>query len=549
MSPNNVYSLPKFHLYSKLSFINQIYSEPCPVEEVLKNKQALYLAGYLQRIRCESFVVEDRYIDNDFLQDFARYYSSCTSDEYIRHCFRLHFFTREFDTDFLEEVVYSNNTQKRRKYVQDLNVAYLGFTVIKPLPKTIVGRTVLKQYPKDDKDIGKTVNFQRKYFCASDYDVNLFGIPLKVNGIAFQEQDQTSAACASTCLWTAFHGVSQRFASARPSPSRITETATTNIQNRRSFPSRGLNVEQICHAIIRNGLAPETWTVSDIMPLPAAIYGYLRAGIPTIMLLELRDKNNKVIPDPIHAITVVGHRVESCRSRTHLQIEQYDLKVSAQRVSELYAHDDNIGPYARMKLIANPYYVGSDAKDELPRHPIMLVSDWLDKHNEKLFGYPDVLIWPVNDLIRVSYGSVYDFCNKFSLLFNEVDFKELSGLFSLKIEWDIYLSSINDYKMSLAKLKHNAINRDNFLVRRDLPKYLWIARAFWNSTCLFDLVLDASDVESSLMLTEMITHDTQFDATLTRHILENYDDFMSFASTLFHANIHGFFVNYVRNSP
>ncbi len=65
---------------------------------------------------------------------------------------------------------------------KDLQDGYLGFIVVKPLPRTIIGRTCLKTY--DSK--GGTRHFP----IVRRYPVHLFGIPLRVETLAFQEQDQ-----------------------------------------------------------------------------------------------------------------------------------------------------------------------------------------------------------------------------------------------------------------------------------------------------------------------------------------------------------------------
>jgi len=127
-------------------------------------------------------VVENDYIDHDFLEDFAAYYVRCFST-YSKVCARLHFFNIEFTQGDFEEYLKSSADVKISP--DSLQKGYLGFVVIKPLPQTVIGRTCLKTYPPED----------RRYFpIARSYNANLFGTELTIRSLAFQEQDKVVAA-------------------------------------------------------------------------------------------------------------------------------------------------------------------------------------------------------------------------------------------------------------------------------------------------------------------------------------------------------------------
>ena len=76
--------------------------------------------------------------------------------------------------------------------------SYLGCIVLRPIPKTFLCKVCLRPYERDK-------NRLTKYWLSADYDISLFGIPLKIKTIAFQEQDKVLSACATTALWTFFH--------------------------------------------------------------------------------------------------------------------------------------------------------------------------------------------------------------------------------------------------------------------------------------------------------------------------------------------------------
>ena len=162
-----------------------------PAEVIRDKDQVRYLLGYLGRLQAKTIVVEKKYIDRDFLEDFAGYYVRCFAD-YPRTCARLHFFDTSVSREAFDSVLQGTPQEVS---IEDLRKSYLGFIVVKPLPETIVGRTCLKTYGNAD---GK----HREYPTTQRCTAHLFGIDLEVWSVDFQEQDQVVAACATSALWS-----------------------------------------------------------------------------------------------------------------------------------------------------------------------------------------------------------------------------------------------------------------------------------------------------------------------------------------------------------
>jgi hypothetical protein len=160
--------------------------------------------------------------------------------------------------------------------VKDFCNSYLGFIVVRPLPRAIIGRTILATYGSDGG--------RRNYTCTRKYKVNLFGIELSIEkSLAFQEQDTVVAACATVSLWSCFHKTSDLFGTLSPRPAVITQAANQVVPQARSFPSNGLVVQQMCNAIRYVGLEPEVIDVKRAkknLPLITLIYAHLRMGSP-----------------------------------------------------------------------------------------------------------------------------------------------------------------------------------------------------------------------------------------------------------------------------
>lgn len=128
--------------------------------------------------------MEQDYVDRDFLDDCAGYYVRCFKN-YSRHCSRLHFFNRSFLQEDLDGLLCGAGTLSW----EELKESYLGFIVIKPLPRCVFGRTCLKTY--------STNGTGRSYPICRNYVANLLGTGFTIQSPAFQEQVRSAAACAT----------------------------------------------------------------------------------------------------------------------------------------------------------------------------------------------------------------------------------------------------------------------------------------------------------------------------------------------------------------
>lgn len=102
----------------------------------------LYFKDYFspQGLNAKMMVVEDNYVSKDFLHDYASYYAFCF-ENYPKTCRRIHF----FDVDFTEEK-FNSFLLNADENSDNFWSHYLGFIVIKPIPVTVIGFTVLKTY-------------------------------------------------------------------------------------------------------------------------------------------------------------------------------------------------------------------------------------------------------------------------------------------------------------------------------------------------------------------------------------------------------------------
>jgi len=233
------------------------------------------------------------------MEDFAGFYARCF-EKYESSCTRLHFFNQPFTKRQFSSLLVGKGKALSLNSLQD---AYLGFVVIKRLPRTFIGRTCLKTYGSD--------NGRRIYPILRGYPVGLFGLDLEVKEtLGFQEQDGGVAACATSALWTVFQGTGKMFQHAIPSQLEITKMATQipDEDVPGILPSRGLTGRQEIFAIRQLGLEADHTNAQDQFNMVGSIYAYLRAGIPLLLRVILYDVSFRPYAKRIggHAIAVTG---------------------------------------------------------------------------------------------------------------------------------------------------------------------------------------------------------------------------------------------------
>jgi len=448
-----------------------------------------YFHGYFNDLNAKTIVVEHDYIDRDYLEDYAGYYVSCFP-RYARHCKRLHFFDTNFTADALKELLTGNELPKLTP--ADLQNAYLGFIVIKPLPKTVIGRTCLRTY-RDQ--------LRRHYPVSRAYDVNLFGIPLHVESLAFQEQDEVVSACATSALWSLFQSTGKTFQHAIPTPLEITRSAARQMPTRaRVLPNSGLQKSEMARAIEEVGLEPEVIGIGDNQIredlLRANVYAYLNGGIPVLLCTEVYDVTEaapKQCPD--HVVTVTGFSLGQPSPQQYSHPES-QINLVAFRMDKLYVHDDQVGPYARMVFdnIKVNLTEGGTPTESLPS--LLSPSIGIEGRTGVFRAVPMILLAPLYHKIRIPFHAVFNMINSVDTVLRSLA-DNVAFPNDQPPEWDIYLTTVNDFKTSV--MEHDGVTGDyaHTLLTRQYPRFLWRCSALADDRLLFDLLFDATDIEQA----------------------------------------------------
>jgi hypothetical protein len=425
-----------------------------------------------------TIVTEEPYHSQSFLDDYADYYARGFQD-YPRRCRRVHFFRHSFTKADLLAALADPGANPL------LWDSYLGYIVVKPLPARQIGATLLLSYPVT------TIN-RRHYPVARHYEVNLLGKQLTLRTLIFQEQDNNVSACATTALWMAFHKTANLFQTPLPSPYSIT-AAARNLFNHhgRTFPSAGLDQAQIGEAIQAVGLVTELrnyrqagewdlppgsteneYMAKQLQGAKGFMYAYLRLGLPVLLFLLL-DEN----PQQGHLVTVTGYRLTGVAAPP-----SDELSLTADAMDRLYAHDDQMGPYARYAFKDNGRLL-----TPWPADPNWeTTSRWRTYRQASLYS----LFVPLVSDIRITYEQICKQVASFELLLADAVPEEVD------IVWDIYLAFGSAHKETLRQEGILTGALLQAVLTAALPKYVWIARATLDQVILLELVFDATDLHT-----------------------------------------------------
>ncbi len=472
--------------FSAKNLSKLLSNQHCPAAQVSKHLQAQYLEGYLKELGARTIVVESDYIDGDYLEDYASYYVKCFI-KYERRCKRLHFFSVDRSTLSTSTFLRLVRGQLSRALDESVRNSYLGFVVAKPLPEAIIGKTLLKTYGSE--------RGRRNYPCVRKYEVNLFGLNLEINSLAFQEQDTVLAACATVAAWCCLHKTGSLFGTPIPTPAEITRFANQVVSYSRPIPSHGLNVAQICNAVRQTGLEAEVITVKGETPVLSIIYAHLKMGLPVILGVDIEGQGG-------HAITVCGYSLKRRRVRAHeVAANEKCIPFPGLRIDKLFVHDDQIGPFARLEAMPSST-VGPNI------FPVTFKGSWVDPSSEKRLNlYPTVLIIPVYRKIRVTFWDICQWLSRLDTVLPTVLRK------SEKVEWDVNLTMLNDYKSRLRVSKSlGKADLERTLLAQH-PRFIWKATLKVDNRPMLELLADATDMPRGFPFYERFWLDSAFRET------------------------------------
>ncbi|HMS56448.1 MAG TPA: hypothetical protein PKA27_13710 [Fimbriimonadaceae bacterium] len=463
-----------------------------------------YLEDHLTHLGVASLLIEEDYIDGEYLEDFASYYARCHV-EYDRHCKRIHFFAKPKSLDavhasgVLDTLLLTQDDQTLLAYQS----AYLGFVVARPLPETIIGRTVLKPWPESE---GAKV---RHFRLLQGYSAHLMGLRLPIaSSLAFQEQDSACGACATVALWSALQLASRLFGTACPRPATITQLASPLHAHvlGRTLPSQGLSILQMCNAIRATGLEPEVFRlrpergVAPTAEWLSLIQAYVSASIPVILVTHVRGV------DQLHAVPVCGLGYDTNNPKQVFESgDPPPISLTGSYLRAVYAHDDQRGPYC--------HYYPTDAICSTGESGFLReYSGKVPESRTQRVLEPLFAIVPVYGKVRINFLDIQKSVTTLSGLLHQ-----LLGTDVEHFEWDVRLSLSNTYKANLRENSHQHPEYKSLLLS-PMPRFVWVTKLLIRNQPVWEVIWDATDTPRSVPIVVSIWHSSQMLEKLSQRL-------------------------------
>lgn len=296
-------------------------------------------------------IIEREYYSEDFISDYSNWHSKSFSSQGAR-CVRIHFFCGSCENFSIANLSESLKSSTNSAFLQN---DYLGYTIIKPIKKRFIGKTVLLPYPK----LTENSTDKRIFWAMRLYQINLFGKLLQIDSIAFQEQDKSVAACSTASLWSVLNFTlgDSNIVNQNYSASEITKKAGFSGKQGRIFPhKKGLNLEQILRVINSYGFTSQQYAINHevneeyLLPerVKQVVFAYSRLKNPILIITDPFDSNERTVGIK-HSNVIVGFKVsynsEGSKSKDNIINPGYGF------ITQLYVHDDQFGPFVRLEFL------------------------------------------------------------------------------------------------------------------------------------------------------------------------------------------------------
>ncbi len=459
------------------------------------------ISRYVGELGCSTVVIEERYIDRDYMEDYSVFYSR-NFEAPENYCRRLSFFSCTGEElkgriqDIFEKVAALPPDERSRRYrslCRQLSRDYfLGFTVIRPLATTPVGRTALRPPMSTELDF-----FDSTLSCSA----HLLGIEFTVSALPFQQQDVGVSACATTALWSSLQKMKGLEDVGPTTPAQITVLANQfRLPFGRSMPSEGLSIDQMCQAIRALGASPALVRLprDDFYFSIATLYSATRSGFAPVLILQDPDKVG-------HAVTVAGMRLNAPSDNT--PIVGPSIFEEARRLRGLFVHDDRYQPY----YLALVEPTATRLEFQLPRGSA-------DDH-ERRWTATHMLL-PLHNKIRLSLGGLRIIALRLAERLVQDSVKHGNQL--PRIDMSCWISRavtyMNSFITSPQPATHESVT--HLTLNLQLPRYVGIIQFNVSSGRRLDVLVDTTSTDRNVNILAIIAVNSPLDDPLAATLFE-----------------------------
>ena len=274
----------------------------------------------------------------------------------------------------------------------------------------------------------------------------------------------------------------------------------------------------MAQAIKDIGLEPYYVQITRLNILKETAYAYLQCQIPVVLIFELwRQSKPGSIADLIglHAASVAGFRLGDDNVRA-----SNEFSITAKRITKLYAHDDQVGPFARMEFDGEEILRPAPSNPSRPEAIETLSTSFtiLGGNTGDARAVPIALLVPLYHKIRIPYISIHEAVRSFDH-FIKLFVERFFHTDRVGLEWDIGLTTGTDLKRQILESAVPNVPRKarNEILCGSFPRFLWKASAYRDDSLLLDLLFDATDIEHGEFFVRAIEWDKHL-ASLLRII-------------------------------
>ena len=211
-----------------------------------------------------------------------------------------------------------------------------------------------------------------------------------------------------------------------------------------------------------------------------------------------------------HAATLTGY---SLGAKDPIPYGPKGFLSRASRIDRIYAHDDQVGPFARMVLDGKKITL-EVKKDEFVEMDSLSTS-WQDEEGERgnIRALPELVLIPLYNKIRLPFYLINGIVSLFDNYIEDIRCD--IPIPSNRPEWDIHLTTVNDLKSEI--LMSDFFKNQEYrleILSKGMPRFIWRAIAWDSGERLIELLFDATDIEQSPFFICAIEHNEHFSVIL-----------------------------------
>lgn len=307
-------------------------------------------------------VVEREYIDKDFRNVYAAYYSTKFAQSSSR-AVRWHLFDVEIPADVvfgggssraLADWLEAHPPARGRPDAPGSTPGYLGYLVLRPTEYSRIGRCLL------DPRRASWSHLRGGQCLLVGFSANMMGHCLHVKSFPHQSQDGEAHLCGHTAIWGLFRYLSQRYPTYPERYPYDIARLNTDLQYGRSTPGHGLYMSQVTAMIGQLGIGAEAYdakNLAGLMPQGPATRGNWASPAPLIgkkdnaavqrelthlMAVCLESGIPAIVGVPHHAVVAVGSKYDR---QTPSVLRSGRMLRSSDFLSGVIVNDDNRAPF------------------------------------------------------------------------------------------------------------------------------------------------------------------------------------------------------------